>query len=272
MPYPAVRKIKRTVIIGGKAAAGYKAAKNIIRLIHCIARKVNNDPEIEGKLKVVFIENYNVTKAEYLIPAADLSEQISTAGMEASGTGNMKLSINGALTIGTNDGANVEMRQQVTDKWWPFAFGCSADEIAEMNEKKSYDPWTVYSDTPKIRDAVETLRDHSFAEDDVEHHDLMDAYCRLLEGEYGSQSDPYFVLKDLMPFYKAQQRVESFFQDKSKWAEYAIHNIAGMGMFSSDVSIEKYAKEIWGIERCPPDPELLAQVRSDFVEHDQYRT
>ena len=130
--------IKRTSIIGGKAAAGYETAKDIIRLIYCIARKVNRDPAIAGQLKIVYMENYNVTWAEIVIPAADLSEQISTAGTEASGTGNMKMAINGALTIGTRDGANIEMEQEITPEWWPFAFGCTADEIAEMKASDSY--------------------------------------------------------------------------------------------------------------------------------------
>ncbi len=268
---PSSRRIDRCVIIGGKAAAGYDVAKAIIRFIYCVARKINNDSRIQNKLKVVFLENYNVSQAELVIPAADLSEQISTAGMEASGTGNMKLSINGAMTIGTEDGANIEMRQEVTDQWWPFSFGCKAHEIAKMKQELSYDPSEVYSHHPKVERAVETLRDRSFAENDGEHNAFSELYYKLMEHDISSIADPYFVLKDLPEYYETQKRVESFYCDKEKWAEYVLHNIAGMGTFSSDVSIAKYAKEIWGLQKLPPNKEILRKVRQDYTEHDKCR-
>lgn len=268
---PESRRVKRTAIIGGKAAAGYKTAKDIIRLFHCIARRINNDSAIQGKLKIIFVENYNVSKAERIIPAADLSEQISTAGMEASGTGNMKLSINGALTIGTDDGANIEMRQEIKDEWWPFLFGCSSEEISHMERTQSYVSWTSYGENLKISRAVEALRDHSFTEFDSEHESLSALYYGLMEGSYGEFPDRYFVLKDLSSYYDMQKKVEEFYEDKSKWAEYVIHNISGMGSFSSDVSIFNYAKKVWDLERCPPIPEVLEQVRREYSEHDRCR-
>ena len=148
---PASRKIKRMILVGGKAAPGYEMAKAIIQLICAISRKVNNDPDVNEKLEVVYVENYNVSRAEKMIPAADLSVQISTAGMEASGTGNMKLSMNGALTIGTEDGANVEMRQSVTDKWWPFSFGSTVEENNRMFQERSYSSQEIYTHNPKIK-------------------------------------------------------------------------------------------------------------------------
>lgn len=268
---PNSRKIKRMILIGGKAAAGYQVAKNIIRLIHCISRKVNDDPDIQGKLKIVFIENYNVSKAELIIPAADLSEQISTAGVEASGTGNMKLSMNGALTIGTEDGANIEMRKKVTNPWWPFSFGCLEKEIDDMKKKGSYDPWTIYSESPKIAKALESLRDRTFSCDDSEHQTFVSLYYSLLERSYEGFPDRYFVLKDLTDYYETQKRVENLYSDKSSWAEHAIHNIAGMGTFSSDASVSRYAEKIWKIESIPPWKEILDKVRQDYAEHDKCR-
>ena len=222
-------------------------------------------------MKIIFVENYNVSKAERIIPAADLSEQISTAGMEASGTGNMKLSINGALTIGTDDGANIEMRQEIKDEWWPFLFGCSSEEISHMERTQSYVSWTSYGENLKISRAVEALRDHSFTEFDSEHESLSALYYGLMEGSYGEFPDRYFVLKDLSSYYDMQKKVEEFYEDKSKWAEYVIHNISGMGSFSSDVSIFNYAKKVWDLERCPPIPEVLEQVRREYSEHDRCR-
>lgn len=262
---PQSRLIKRTVIIGGKAAAGYETAKDTLRFIHCVGRKVNRDPAIGGALKVVLIENYNVSRAEVIIPAADLSEQISTAGMEASGTGNMKLSINGALTIGTDDGANIEMREAVTDQWWPFKFGCSADDIARMKAEDSYHPRNIYDSNPKIRRAVDTLRDRTFAVNDDEHQVFSDLFHKLIEGHYGGTPDRYFALKDLESYYETQKKVESLYQDPNKWAEYALHNIAGMGKFSTDVSIKNYSDLVWGLSPCPIDEDILERIRHDYA-------
>lgn len=261
--------VKRTSIIGGKAAPAYETAKDIIHLICSIARKVNRDPAIAGQLKIVFLENYNVTKAEEVIPAADLSEQISTAGTEASGTSNMKMAINGALTIGTRDGANIEMEQEITPQWWPFAFGCTSDEIAQMKASGSYKSREIYESNPKIKRAVDSLRDRSFAQTDAEHQIFSDLYHKLIETHYGGPPDRYFTLKDLQAYYDAQQKVEELYRKKRLWAEYAIHNIAGMGKFSSDYSIHNYAKLIWDIEPCPLDQELLDRVRYDYAIHNR---
>lgn len=264
-------RIKRTVIIGGKAAAGYETAKDIIRFIHCVARKVNKDPVVGNTLKVVLIENYNVSRAEVIIPAADLSEQISTAGTEASGTGNMKLSMNGALTIGTNDGANIEMREAITDKWWPFAFGCSAEEIKNLSQEGAYRSRDIYESDPKIRRAVDTLRDRSFCNNDEEHQAFSDLYHKLIEAHYGGAPDQYFTLKDLQSYYDTQKEVEKLYQKPNLWAEYALHNIAGMGEFSSDVAIDNYCKKIWGLTPCPADDEILEQVRHEYTVIDKCR-
>lgn len=261
--------IKRTSIIGGKAAPGYETAKDIIRLICCIARKVNRDPSIAGQLKIVYLENYSVTRAEVVIPAADLSEQISTAGTEASGTGNMKMAINGALTIGTRDGANIEMEQEITPQWWPFAFGCSADEIAQIKANDSYQSREIYEANPRIKRAVDSLRDRSFAQTDEEHQVFSDLYHKLIEMHYGGRPDRYFTLKDLQSYYDTQKQVEELYKKRRLWAEYALHNIAGMGKFSSDFSIHTYARLIWNIQPCPLDQELLDRVRYDYAVHNR---
>lgn len=268
---PGARKVKRTAIFGGKAAAGYQAAKNIIRLIHCIGRKVNEDPTIQGALKIIFVENYNVSRAEMIIPAADLSEQISTAGMEASGTGNMKLAINGALTIGTNDGANIEMRQDIHDQWWPFAFGCSSEEITQLKITKTYSPWNIYSEFPKIARALDALRDRTFALYDSEHQIFTEIYYSILEGTLETPADRYFILKDLLSYSQAQEKAEALYATPFQWAEYALHNIAGMGKFSTDESIKHYANEIWHIKPCLIDPKILESVREEYSEHDKCR-
>jgi starch phosphorylase len=265
------REVKRTAIFAGKAAPGYEVAKDIIRLIHCIARKVNDDPAIEGALKIVLVENYNVSRAEMIIPAADLSEQISTAGTEASGTGNMKLTINGALTIGTDDGANIEMRQQIHDQWWPFLFGCSSEEIHEMKKTKNYSPWDIYGANAKISNALNTLRDKVFAFYESEHQIFSNIYYSLLEGQFGEPPDKYFILKDLESYANTQRLVEQLYKDPAKWAEYAIHNIAGMWKFSSDEAVKQYAKEIWQIQPSPIDDKILEQVRGEYSEHDKCR-
>jgi len=268
---PKAKRIKRTVIISGKAAAGYEAAKKILLLIHCLARAINNHPEISKTLKVVLLENYNVSQAEVIIPAADLSEQISTAGTEASGTGNMKLSINGALTIGTDDGANIEMRQNIKDQWWPFCFGCSSDEIRHLQLSRSYNPWDICSENHQIARAIDALRDHSLVENDNEHQSLLFLYDSLMEGHFAGSADRYFILKDLEAYYNTQKEVERLYSKKYQWAEYAIHNIAGMGSFSVDNSIKNYSDNIWHLEPCPPDDKILAKVREDYSEHDRCR-
>ncbi len=263
------RKIKRMVIFSGKAAPGYVTAKNILRLIFCIARKINADPAVNQMLKISFIENYNVSKAEQIIPAADLSEQISAAGTEASGTGNMKLAMNGALTIGTEDGANVEMREAVGNTWWPFSFGRTAQENEEL--RGHYNPWDIYMHNLPIRQAIDALRDHTFAINDEEHAAFTSLYKSLLEPENNHLLDPYFVVSDLQAYYDTQKKVEELYATPDKWAQHAIHNIAGMGRFSSDNSIHNYAKLIWNLPPCPLGSKELARVRDEYSEHDRCR-
>ncbi|MBX7066360.1 MAG: glycogen/starch/alpha-glucan family phosphorylase [Parachlamydiales bacterium] len=255
---PERRKVKRLSIFAGKAAPGYVKAKQIIQLTCALERKFHQDERIKEHLCIAFVEDYNVSRAEMIIPAADLSEQISTAGWEASGTGNMKLSMNGALTIGTEDGANIEMREAVTDRWWPFSFGAKAEENSQL-----FDPKDVLNRDIQIRQAVETLRDQVFAENADEASASLQLYESLVE------RDTFRVLKDLRQYYETQKKVEELYLQPKKWAEMAIHNIAAMGRFSSDESIRIYAKNIWGLEPCPPDPILIAKVQEEYSEHDR---
>lgn len=268
---PSHDRIKRTCIFGGKAAPGYETAKDIIRLISAVMRRVNRDPAILNNLKILYLENYNVSRAEIIIPAAELSEQISTAGTEASGTGNMKLAINGALTIGTNDGANIEMRQAITDQWWPFGFGSSSDEIHTLRGGHRYQPKEICDHNPKIKKAIEALRDRTFAVNDAEHMAFTDLYHKLIESHYGGPPDRYFTLKDIESYYNAQKAVESLYQKPSSWAEYVIHNIAGMGTFSADISIKNYCEKIWDLTPCPSDNEIIERIRHEYSIVDKCR-
>lgn len=258
-------RIKRTCIFAGKTAPGYETAKNIIRLIFAIARKLNHDPKTRRLLQVVIVENYNVSKAQIIIPAADISEQISTAGTEASGTSVMKLAMNGALTVGTHDGANVEMNEEVTDKWWPFRFGLTAEEVDQLNTNKSYSPQKIYESNPKIQRALDALKDGSLAINEEENQAFRSLYSKLMEKHNGNQPDRYFVLHDLQDFYETQIKVEKLYADPSLWATYAIHNIAAMGKFSSDQCIKNYSEKIWEIAPCPVDEEILKQVRQEYL-------
>lgn len=260
---PNGERISRTAIFAGKAAAQYETAKEIIQFINCVARKVNKDKTINDKLRIIFLENYNVSKAEIIIPAADLSEQISTAGMEASGTGNMKLAINGALTIGTSDGANIEMEQEIGAKWWPFSFGCSADEIATLQKSGAYRS-SQFLGNPKIAKALDSLRNRFFALSDEEHSTFCDLYHKLTESHYGGSPDRYFTLKDLESYYNTQKKVEELYKEPLKWAEFVLYNIAGMGYFSTDRSIKDYAELIWEISPSPTDSLLLENINDKF--------
>jgi len=263
--------VDRMVIFGGKAAPGYILMKNLIRLIYCIGRKINSDPKVNARLRIVFLENYNASNAARVIPAADLSEQISCAGLEASGTGNMKLSMNGALTIGTEDGANVEMHAQVTDQFWPFKFGQTAEQNRKMHKDRSYNPWNIYQNIPAIKRAVDALRDRTFAETEEEHDTICSLYSALLDQRGGQMADPYFVLNDLPEYYQTQKKVEDLYVQPKLWAEYALQNIARMGVFSSDESIHNYANLIWDIIPCPVDKEELEKVRAQYNEYDTCR-
>ncbi len=232
----------RTFIFGAKAAAGYRMAKDIIKLINSVAEVVNNDPDVNGKIKVVFMANYCVSLAERLIPAADVSEQISTAGKEASGTGNMKFMLNGAVTIGTMDGANVEIHDEVGEENI-IIFGLSSEETARMSREHSYNPWDMYHSDERIRRVMDSLVDGTFAPDNPE----------LFRGVFNSllgsdRSDEYFVLKDFASYVEAQERLERIYKNKDEWARMAVINTAKSGKFSSDRTIREYAKEIWNLK------------------------
>lgn len=239
---PGLDMVPRTFIFGAKAAAGYRRAKLIIKLINSVADVVNNDESIGGKIKVVFLENYRVSLAERLIPAADVSEQISTAGKEASGTGNMKFMLNGALIVGTMDGANVEIFDEVGEENI-FIFGMSAEEVQEKHNGE-YDPWSVYNMNQEVRMAMTALINGTFSNDTCLFRELYDA---LLNGYGGSRADEYFVLEDYADYQRAQLAVDYAYRDKERWARMAIYNTAKSGKFSSDRTIKEYAKEIWNL-------------------------
>ena len=234
----------RTFIFGAKAAASYRRAKLIIKLINDVADVINNDTSINNKIKVVFMENYRVTLAEMLIPAADVSEQISTASKEASGTGNMKFMLNGAITIGTLDGANVEIKEEVGDENI-FIFGLKADEVIKKYNDNSYDPWLIYNMDQDVRMALTTLINGTFSPKDTER--FREIYECLLNGVNG-RADEYFILEDFRAYANAQEEVDKAYKDKTKWAKMAIINTAKSGKFSSDRTILEYANEIWNLK------------------------
>ncbi len=231
--------VPRTVVFAGKAASSYVAAKNVIRLIHDVGQVINHDRRIAGRLKLVFVPNYGVSVAEVIMPAADLSEQISTAGTEASGTGNMKLALNGALTIGTDDGANIEIRQQVGDDNI-FIFGLSTAEVAAQRAA-GYQPLRLYENNPRLKAVLDAISSGQFSPDEPgRYRGLMDS---LLWG-----GDHYLLLADFDSYLAAQARVDALYRDCDAWAKKAIANVAGMGFFSADRSIAEYAREVWGLE------------------------
>ncbi len=241
---PALDIVPRTFIFGAKAAAGYRRAKLIIKLINSVADLVNNDESIEGKIKVIFAENYRVSLAEKLIPAADVSEQISTASKEASGTGNMKFMLNGALTIGTLDGANVEIREEVGDENI-FIFGLKADEVIEHYKNNDYNPWFIYNMNQDVRNALTQLINGTLDENTELFREL---YEVLLNGYGGSRADEYFILEDFADYARAQDDIDKAYKDKKKWAKMAVLNTAKSGKFSSDRTIKEYADEIWHVK------------------------
>ncbi|KAI4453513.1 glycogen phosphorylase [Holotrichia oblita] len=235
----------RTFIFGAKAAAGYRRAKLIIKLINSVAAVINNDKSINSRIKVLFMENYRVSLAEKLIPAADLSEQISTAGKEASGTGNMKFMLNGALTIGTLDGANVEILEEV-GKDNIFIFGATVEELINLNKSGQYAPWDIYNMNSNVRMVLTQLINGSISPED--HNLFREIYDSLLNGYGGSRADEYFILKDFDSYSDAQGRVNTAFKDKAGWAERAIINTASSGKFSSDRTIKEYVNDIWKLK------------------------
>jgi starch phosphorylase len=231
--------VPRTVLFAGKAASSYQAAKNVIRLIHDVGTVINHDPVVAGRLKVVFVPNYGVSVAEVIMPGADLSEQISTAGTEASGTGNMKLALNGALTIGTDDGANIEIRHQVGDENI-FIFGLSADQVATQR-RAGYHPRRLYEQNPRLKFALDAIGGGGFTPDEPgRYRALVDS---LLWG-----GDHYMLLADFESYLAAQERVDQLWRDPHAWAAKAIANVAGMGFFSSDRTIEEYARQVWMLD------------------------
>jgi starch phosphorylase len=235
---PARDHVKRTVLFAGKAAPAYMQAKLIIKLINSVADIVNNDPDVMGMLKVLFLPNYCISQAEKIIPAADLSEQISTAGMEASGTGNMKLALNGAVTIGTLDGANVEIMEEVGDSNI-FIFGLKAYEVESMR-RGGYNPWNYYNNDPELKRAIDMIGSGYFSP--KEPWLFKPITSSLLE-----KGDFYMLLADYRSYIATQEAVAKAFRDKDEWIKKSILNTANMGRFSSDRSVLEYAKKIWGI-------------------------
>ena len=229
----------RTFIFGAKAAAGYKRAKLTIKLINSVADVVNNDPTIKDKIKVVFIEDYRVSNGEIIFAAADVSEQISTASREASGTGNMKFMINGAPTIGTMDGANVEIVEEVGAEN-AFIFGLSADEVMKYEREGGYNPWDIYNNNQNVRRVLTQLINGTFNDDTEIFRDLYDSLTK---------EDIYFILKDFDSYAEAQARVDAAYRDKDAWARMAMMNTACSGKFSSDRTIEQYVKDIWKLKK-----------------------
>jgi len=235
----------RTFIFGAKASAGYRRAKSIIKLITSVADVVNNDKGIKDKIKIVFIENYRVSNAEIIFAAADVSEQISTASKEASGTGNMKFMLNGALTLGTMDGANVEIVEEVGEEN-AFIFGLSSDEVIEFEHNGQYHPREIYNTDSDIRAVLTQLVDGTYAPGNPE--EFREIYSSLLDGTDG-RADMYFILKDFRSYAQAQKKVEQAYRDTAGWARSAMLNVAKCGKFSSDRTIEEYAKDIWNLTK-----------------------
>ena len=244
--YPEMEFYPRTFIFGAKAAAGYKNAKLTIKLINNVAEVINNDRSIDNKIKVVFIEDYKVSNAEWIFAAADVSEQISTASKEASGTGNMKFMLNGALTIGTMDGANVEMVEQMGEEN-AFIFGMSADEVIVHEQNRDYNPMDIFNNDQDIRKILTQLVNGFYSGSDSEL--FRDLYNSLLNTQCTQYADTYFVLADFRSYAEAQQRVMEAYMDEAGWARKAILNVANVGKFSSDRTIQEYVDDIWKLDK-----------------------
>jgi len=242
---PSFDMYPRTFIFGAKAAAGYKRAKLTIKLINSVADVINNDASIKGKIKVVFIEDYRVSNAEIIVAAADVSEQISTASREASGTGNMKFMLNGAPTLGTMDGANVEIVEEVGAEN-AFIFGLSADEVMRYEREGGYNPWDIYNNNQNVRRVLTQLINGMYSEDTELFRDLYDSLTR---------EDVYFILKDFDSYADAQRRVDAAYRDETAWARMAMMNTACAGKFSSDRTIEEYVRDIWHLQKVTVDLE-----------------
>ena len=243
--HPEMEFYPRTFIFGAKASAGYATAKNIIKLINSVADVVNNDASINGKIKVVFIENYRVSNAEWIFAAADVSEQISTASKEASGTGNMKFMLNGAPTLGTMDGANVEIVEEVGAEN-AFIFGLSSDEVINYENNGGYDPNVIYNTDEEIRQVLMQLINGTFSNDTELFRDLYDS---LLNTKNTDRADRYFILADFRSYADAQKRVEAAYRDEKGWAKKALLNTACSGKFTSDRTIQEYVDDIWHLDK-----------------------
>ena len=240
--------VPRTFIFGAKAAAGYKIAKQTIKLINNVANVINNDASIKGKIKVVFIENYRVSNGEIIFAAADVSEQISTASKEASGTGNMKFMLNGAITLGTMDGANVEIVNEVGAENAQI-FGLSSDEVIRFENEGGYDPMEIFNNDQEIRDVLMELINGKYSPEDTEM--FRDIYNSLLNNDGGRRADTYFILKDFRSYAEAQRKIDERYRDTNGWAKTVMTNTAKAGKFSSDRTIEEYATEIWKLTKTP---------------------
>ena len=243
--HPEMEFYPRTFIFGAKASAGYATAKKIIKLINSVADVVNNDASINGKIKVVFIENYRVSNAEWIFAAADVSEQISTASKEASGTGNMKFMLNGAPTLGTMDGANVEIVEEVGAEN-AFIFGLSSDEVINYENNGGYDPNVIYNTDEEIRQVLMQLINGTFSNDTELFRDLYDS---LLNTKNTDRADRYFILADFRSYAEAQKRVEAAYKDEKGWAKKALLNTACSGKFTSDRTIQEYVDDIWHLDK-----------------------
>ena len=238
--------VPRTFIFGAKAAAGYKIAKQTIKLINNVANVINNDASIKGKIKVVFIENYRVSNGEIIFAAADVSEQISTASKEASGTGNMKFMLNGAMTLGTMDGANVEIVQEVgIDN--AVIFGLSSDEVIRYENEGGYDPMDIFNNDQDVREVLMELINGKYSPEDPEM--FRDIYNSLLNNQGGRRADTYFILKDFRSYAEAQKRIDKKYKDSTAWAKSVMLNTANAGKFSSDRTIQEYVDDIWKLDK-----------------------
>lgn len=244
--HPEMPFYPRTFIFGAKAAAGYHRAKLTIKLINAVADVINNDATINGKLKVVFIEDYRVSNAEWIFAAADVSEQISTASKEASGTGNMKFMLNGAITIGTMDGATVEMVEEMGEEN-AIIFGLSSDEVINYEQNGGYNPMDIFNTDQDIRQVLMQLINGYYAPNDPER--FRDIYDSLLNTKSSDRADTYFILKDFRSYAEAHDRIEKAYRDEKGWAKKAILNTASCGKFSSDRTIQEYVDEIWHLDK-----------------------
>jgi len=250
---PSAPFVPRTVMIGGKAAPGYYMAKQTIKLFNMVGEVINNDPVVGDKLKVVFLENYRVTLAEKIMPAADLSEQISTAGTEASGTGNMKFMLNGALTIGTLDGANVEMAEEMgMDNI--FIFGMTVEDVDHL-QAKGYDGTLYYKENAELKQVIDMIKNGFFS------HGDKDTFKNIVDNLL--YHDRFLTLADYTAYINTQDMVSKTYENTALWTKMAIHNIASSGKFSSDRTISEYAKDIWGV---PPNYEKLPDPHAEAKE------